>query len=693
MNLSSEYSLWLILPCILLGLLYAGILYWRNQRDELSNKLRWFLFTLRTLTVSLIAFLLLGPLVHSNQYTDVKPSIVVAVDGSASIGNVLNSEQQNQLIEDLKQVDKKLSEKFDVKYYTFGSEVTPSLPDSFSMHFTNIGNLFNHIEMQHSNTNLGAMLLVSDGINNIGIDPVYASDIFTAPIISMIVGDTTKHIDVAVSKVTVNNKAFKNNQFPIRVLVTGTMAGGQNTTLRIKQGDKILEEKPIQIRNERFNATHIFYQNADSVGLKRYTIEIDPVSNEHNLNNNSQTVVVEVLDRKQKVLIVAHAPHPDIAVLKSTLANNIAFEVDVEMANKAILSAEKYDIVILHQLPSLKYPMEQMIQKCNDTRTPILFIIGQATNLARFNQLKTGFTIDQQKSLTEDAMPSFNHSFRSFQVENSIIEDCDKWTPLLVPFGEYKFVNSGTVLFYQKIGSITMDYPLIAFNNSLEGRFGFITGEGLWRWSMNASKRLGNNQNVQDLLIKTIQFLSSDEKNKRFRVYCEKQYASYDRIVVKAEVYNEMFEPITTEAVNLVIRNEAGLEYNYLFGIEGANYKIDAGSFPAGTYRWEATTKVDNQNFTESGIFIVSEVNVENEQLTANAALMEKIAVNHNGKAFYWSSESDQVIQYLQDNISSKSIRYTTTGYFELVKLPWFLLIIGFLICLEWFLRKYNGSY
>lgn len=693
MNFSAEYSLWLIVPCIMLGLLYGGILYWRNRRDELENRLRWILFAFRSIAVAAIAFLLLGPLVQSEQYSDVKPTLVVAVDGSKSIGNVLNKDEQKQLIADVKRIETELTEKYDIKYYTFGSEVVAALSDSFTMPQTNIGNLFEQIDIQYSNTNLGAVLLVSDGINNTGIDPIYASNHLTTPIVSLIIGDTTKHIDIAISKVTVNNKAFKNNQFPIRVLMSANMSGGQKTVLRLKKGDKVLEEKQIQIRNDRFSATHIFFPNADSVGLQRYTVEIDPVENEMNRNNNTQTVVVEVLERKQKALMVAHAPHPDMAAIKEILDKNIAFETEVVMANQTVPEPENYDVVILHQLPSLQYPMEQLLQKCSETRTPILFVVGQATNLARFNQLRSGLTISQQKNLVEDATPAYNPAFRSFQIDASIIDDCGRWTPLSVPFGEYKLVHSASVLFYQKIGTIAMDYPLVAFNNSMEGRFGFICGEGVWRWKMDASKRLGNNRTVSELILKTIQFLSSDEKNKRFRISCDNQFATFDKIIFKAELYTEMFEPITSEAINLVVKDEAGLEYDYMFGIEGSNYKLDIGSFPAGSYHWEATTKVDNQSFTERGNFIISELNVEEERLSANEQLMTKIADNSDGKSFFWDTQLDQAIQFLKNEIEAKSVRYTTTGYFELIKIPWLLLAIGLLLFIEWFLRKFNGSY
>ncbi|MDD4848677.1 MAG: hypothetical protein PHR53_07945 [Bacteroidales bacterium] len=693
MNISSEYSLWLLVPCILLGLLYAGILYWRNRHDEFTERLRWILFTLRTVTVTFIAFLLLGPLVHSDQYTDVKPSIVVAVDGSSSIGKVLSQNDQQQLLNDIRQIETALSNDFDIHFYTFGTEIISALPDSFSMPLTNMESLFDHIDIQHSNTHLGSVVLVSDGINNTGIDPLFASNHLTVPAVTLLVGDTIPHIDLALSKVTVNSKAFKNNQFPIRVFISGYMAGGQQTILRLKKDDRVLEEIKLSIRNDRYSTTHIFYPTADSVGLHRYTIELDAIDQESNRDNNRQNVVVEVLERQQKALLVAHAPHPDLAAIKEILESSIAFEVETAMASTPQLSPDKYDVVILHQLPSLTYPMESLLQKCSETRTPVLFVIGQSTNISRFNQLRTGLTIEQQNNLTEDATPAFNHAFRSFQTDAVVAEDCSQWTPLTVPFGAYKLSNAASVLMFQKIGNITMEYPLIAFNNTINGRYGFIAGEGLWRWRLNTAKRLGNSRPINDLILKTIQFLASDEKNQRFRVYCENQFASFDRIVYKAELYNEMFEPITTENVQLVIRDEAGLEYDYLFGIDGDNYKLDAGSFPAGSYRWEATTKVDQQNFTERGHFIVSATNIENEQLCANVTLMKKLAENHQGQFFFWEPKSEQVIQYLKDNISTKRIRYTTTGYYELIKLPWLLLVIVLLLTLEWFFRKFNGSY
>ncbi|MDR0368832.1 MAG: hypothetical protein LBH82_06820, partial [Bacteroidales bacterium] len=61
--LSTEYSLWFLPLCILLGLGCASILYIKADKPELPLWVKRFSFVTRTLAVALIAFLLLNPLI------------------------------------------------------------------------------------------------------------------------------------------------------------------------------------------------------------------------------------------------------------------------------------------------------------------------------------------------------------------------------------------------------------------------------------------------------------------------------------------------------------------------------------------------------------------------------------------------------------------------------------------------------
>src|SRR5476651_1391022 len=74
---------WWTPVCLLVGLLYAWVMY--RQPVNLSDKFRYILFAVRAVVVSLIALLLISPLIKSVSYKPDKPLILVAQDNSESI--------------------------------------------------------------------------------------------------------------------------------------------------------------------------------------------------------------------------------------------------------------------------------------------------------------------------------------------------------------------------------------------------------------------------------------------------------------------------------------------------------------------------------------------------------------------------------------------------------------------------------
>lgn len=693
MNIITEYSAWFILVCLLIGLLFGAILYFRNNNDELPKRLKMWLFALRSVAVAFIAFLLLGPMIKQTASKDVKPTVVVATDASLSMTNALNEEERAVLKNETEKLLNELSGRFDVQPYIFGSETKGKACDSFYMPLTDMANLFDEINIQYRNSNLGAVVLISDGINNSGRDPLYGASPIEASIYTVGVGDTTQKSDISIARVAFNKTTYLKNLFPVQVVVQGDMASGSKTNLRIKKHDQTLEERPIAISGNRFSSTLIFYLNADSIGFHRYRLELDPVDGEENTGNNYKEVVVEVLDRKQKALILSDAPHPDVGALRRTL-EEAAFDVETGIGNRIApnLQWEQFDVVVLHSLPSMRFPVDTILKKCNDARIPILFVLGQNTNFPQFNNLQTGLSVTPQRDLKEEALPVRNPSFSSFLLDNAAIEDFSKWGPLVTAFGDYKTANSVAILFYQKIGSVETNYPLMAFNTTLSGKYGFICGEGLWRWRMDSERRNRNSRYVDELITKSIQLLISDEKSKRLRIHVDKEYTSYDRIVFRAELYNQMQEPVVGEEIKLIIKDEQNNEYDYTFGLEDINYKLDVGTFTPGIYQWSATASLGMESFTERGTFTVLSSQIELEQTTANHHLLMNLAHRHNGK-FYPFNEFSNLTSDLLERDDLKPTRVSTTDFFPLIHVKWLLFAILLLLFGEWFLRKFFGSY
>jgi hypothetical protein len=74
--------------------------------------------------------------------------------------------------------------------------------------------------------------------------------------------------------------------------------------------------------------------NADKKGVRKFTVSLAPVKNELSVQNNTETFYIEVLDARQKILLLYDGPHPDISVIKQSVESNRNFEV------KAVLTTD-----------------------------------------------------------------------------------------------------------------------------------------------------------------------------------------------------------------------------------------------------------------------------------------------------------------------------------------------------------------
>ena len=90
----------LFVICVLLGLFFSIILYY-NQRKNLKSSILYCLTIFRFILITLLSFLLLDPVVKSENKITEQPIVVILQDGSSSI-------QQN-IFKQLNDLSKKLS--------------------------------------------------------------------------------------------------------------------------------------------------------------------------------------------------------------------------------------------------------------------------------------------------------------------------------------------------------------------------------------------------------------------------------------------------------------------------------------------------------------------------------------------------------------------------------------------------------
>ena len=680
--------LWLM-GCLALGIGYAYLLY--QTPVNLGKNLRKGLFIVRTILVAVLAFLLFAPLVKTIDRRIEKPVIILAQDNSASIGiaqpkdfNPVSYSQQ------YKELEKQLARDYEVRSFSFGDSIANGLMFNYNTDLTNITSLFNQIADRFTNRNVGAIVLATDGIYNHGGNPQYEIQDIRAPVYTIALGDTIPRKDLVIANVNHNNIAYLGNQFQIEVSLEAFLSKGVNTVVKVSDKSGNLLSKPVNITSDEYRENIPFTLSASSTGIQKYTISISPVPGELSRENNTQTIYVEVIDGRKKVIILANAPHPDISALKQTIEVNKNYEVKVFLATEAQQAdVAKADLVILHQLPSLTSNAQAIVTQ--SLKKPTFFILGAQSNTNAFSALQPILAISSPGA-SQEAIAHIRNDFYAFALSGPTVSKLANFAPLLAPFGSYSLKGNASVLFDQQIGKVVTNMPLMVFGENGENKIAILAGEGIWRWRLEEFQENGTHDAVNELISKTLQYLAVADDRRKFRTYPSKSsFNENEHIILNAELYNDAYELVNTPDVSVSLKNSTGKNYSYIFSKTGNAYTLDAGILPAGEYQYTASTQLGSTKYNAGGKFIVSGQSAELRQTTANHQLLYALA-NQSGGKMIFPNQISQLPDLIKANENIKTISFENKMYEDLVDIKLIFFLLLSLLSAEWFLRKRNGE-
>ncbi len=680
LQFTSSSFFWLI-GCLALGIAYAFVLY--GTSVHLGKPVRNALFALRALAITILSFLLFAPLIRNIETTIEKPLIIIAQDNSASI-LVSKSKDFNQksYTDNLKRLEKELSSDYDVRSFSFGSDVKSGLDLRFNSAVTDISSVFKLIQDQFSNRNIGALIIGSDGIYNRGPNPEYEARNLKSSIYTVALGDTIPKRDLLISNINFNNITYLDNQFQVEVTVEAYQAQGSTSMLSISDKSGLIYSRPVSINSNEFRLMVPITLLAKNKGIQQFNIRLSPISNELSVKNNSQTIFVEVIDGRQKVLIIANSPHPDLTAIKQSVEINKNYSVKVSLVD-AVDATDIKDagLVILHQLPSLSKNGQDIIKLAADK--PLLFILGAQSNVAAFSAAQSILSITSTGN-TQEAIAGFESDFYGFTLSDVNKQRIRNFGPLISPFGNYGLKGPANVMMSQQIGKVVTKMPMLVFGQDGQRKIAVLAGEGIWRWRLEDFQESGNHEAIDELVGKTVQYLSTREDKRKFRVYTSKNaFDENEHILVNAELYNSAFELINTPDVNISLTNKSGKSYSFVFSRTTNAYSLDAGVLPAGEYRYNARTELGKDKYSAAGQFVITQQEAELRQTRAN---------HQRGGKLVFPAQIMDLVKLIKTNENVKTVSYEDRKYEEPINLELVFFIILALLTVEWFSRKRNGE-
>jgi hypothetical protein len=679
---------WFLIFCVVAGLAYAWALY--QPKPSWGRKLNYLLAAVRGITVALICFLLLSPLVRRTQTSVDKAKIVFAIDNSESVGKFGQA-----AMEQVRAAARDLTDSgFEISIETLAGTETNADSLAFNQNKTNLAGLLQTVRTNFEGRNLTDVILLSDGIVNQGISPAYNRYPFRVN--ALAVGDSVAKLDIRVKDVVSNRIAYLGNEFPIRAEVSASGLRGKSTTVMLKQNGRVIQSQPVVIDRADFFKAFDFKTSSAQKGVQHYTVELGEVSGETSGRNNRKDVYVDIIDGRQKILLMALAPHPDIKSIRSVIEANDNYELDINIlsiANNPPASTKPYDLVILHQIPNVLGLGNTQVRKFLDSKMPLFFILGNQSAVPLASSLNRSLFINAASNNQVDKVTArFNPSFQQLNLDAESLKLLERLPPLSVPFGEYNISSGTETILYQKVGTLNTNKPLLVLNTNGDQKTAVLAGEGLWQWRQEEFAQTNKQEVVDNLFQKLIQVLSVKEDRRKFRVYpISNEFDAGEQVSFQTEVYNDIYEPIFGQEVKLELVDEKGKSKQFTYTHTKESPRFNVSGLGDGVYRYSASTVLKGKDERISGQFVIRNADLELSNTTADFGMLRDLA-RRSGGAFVTPASLQQFIQKLKNDRPADRLD-STEDMVELIYMKWLFFLLIVLLGAEWGLRKYHGGY
>jgi hypothetical protein len=665
---------------LLLSLLIAsGLSYFHYYyKAKTKSKVNLVLAFLRFLSIFAILLVLINPIITRKTLEIVKTPLAIVVDNSSSIIDLKAKETALKSYKKLIQ-NKDVQEKFDVQSYQFDSEFQSSESFNFKGTQTNLDEVAKNLKSIYKNT-IFPTVLITDGNQTSGNDYVYSFDT-NNKVYPLILGDTTKFLDLKVSQLNVNKYAFHKNKFPVEVFLQYSGNKSINADFSISQGNSVLSKQTVSFSSSKKSVMLNVLLPADKVGLQVFVAKISSKEKEKNTYNNAKNFAVEIIDQKTNVAIVSAINHPDIGALKRAIETNAQRKVTIVKPNDS-KSLQDFTILILYQ-PTTEF--KSVFENTKLAGINTFVITGNNTDFNFLNQQQTNlvFKMSGQK---EDYLAEFNSQFNLFAIDNLGFEN---FPPLQNSFGTVTTNGTVSTLLASKIRSIATNSPLLAFAENQGKRSAFLLGENFWKWRLQCHVDNQSFEKFDVFIDKVIQFLASNNSKKSLVINHENFYNSGEAIEISAQFFNKNYEFDEKARLSISVSNIKTKQTKNYDLLKGNNsFKVNLDGLLAGQY--DFNVKELNSKTTYSSHFEILDFDIEKQFVNPDVEKLSQLATQTQAKVHY-PNQVEALINTLLENQNYKAIQKEMVTKSPLIDWVWLLVLIAISLVSEWFVRKYNG--
>ena len=728
-------------PVWLMGLLIAaaaaGLFWFLHQRRAVLSTVRLAAIGIaQTAMIAIVLFMLWHPAISVARLRPQQNVIAVLVDDSRSMGlpesegGLLQStggKSRLQAAEDLLNDDllPGLSKKFQVRLYSFGHDAAriENARLTASDNATRIGDSLKHIAAEAGTMPLGAVVLMTDGGDNTGgVDRETLSKIrqLHLPVHTIGFGPDHYSKDLEITDADVPARVLPNSRVSARVNFRQHGYGGEKARLIVRENGHPLASQDVTLKQDTDQSETVLF-NAGPAGAHSFQIGFDPLAGEQNSQNNSVVRLINVTQKKQRILYFEGEPKWEYKFIRRALDDDNSIELDSmvrttenktyfqvanpkEFANGFPETPEAlfaFDgLIIGSEEASYFSPAQQAaIRDFADKRGGgVLYLAGRFafsdggyanTPMAEMMPLR----LMPEKTFSRDfAYASLTDAGRVspiLRLEDTADANDARWKkmPEVANYAVMGAPKPGAVVLMNVAENGKRATPLLAIENYGHGRTAVLASSGTWRWQMLQDHTDMTHETFWQQLLRWLVTGTPGQVT----VSTPHQMLSDDgQVHLRAVVHDKVYNEVGGANVEASITRPDGRVDTVSMKpdpLEAGAYEGDYNADASGAYVTEVVGKDDKQELGRDVLTFRREDGVaENFNSAQNKDLLTRLATDTGGS--YYTPDN---AKRLTDEIAISEAGISGHDSLDIWDMPALFLLLLLLRGAEWLLRRKWG--
>ncbi len=584
----------------------------------------------------------------------------------------------------------------------------------------------------------GAVVLFSDGQHNEGESPVEVAKILAGrqmPVFTVGFGGQAKPRDLALIRVEAPDSAFVEDRVRGQVTLKDDMPVGQNFTVSIKDGTRVLWEQEFKTEGKGMRKIPFDFPLSESAkermkgqreGMEvsgiplEMRVSISQVNGEREISNNEAGLRVRAVTQRRKILLLDGRPRWETRYLRNLFERDEQWEINTVIAGSAAGEGglvrgkgpeqfpddpallQTYDLVIFGELPKSLFKEEELTwlsEFVSQRGGAIAFIDGARGVLKDFVQTPLGplLPVEWKRNPVRDQVKRLvlgerAQSLAAFALLPERAQNTELWQQLVVPH----WISGATplpgseVLVEAEVAGAQGRVPAVVARPFGAGKVLYHAFDDSWRWRYEVADQ--NHVKYWNQVANWIAELPFAVRDKLISLDAGAiTYRPGDSADLRVRLRDGEGKPVTNTVVDAIlykdgtrvatIRLSADENAGGLF--RGRTAALEPGNYEVGV---ESVAIADRDSRARTQFKVEPRETGELAQLNANEPLLKQVA-SVSGGQYLREEQLPQLLDLLAPMSQGRVIERDTVLW---QSYWWFVPLIG-LLTIEWIVRKRVG--